>query len=297
MTIRTKTLTLTTLVFLVCVAGCSDHGHTDQIIAAGKSASAALQTYYTHLTKTTTDWWEYQTSYNTIQEIATTQELEQIMTARVAALRSRATMAARLADLYDTISRLRDPQSSQPAITAAQNLGKAMSGLPKLPGGGAGTELEPAATFLAGLQRERDFKEANKALRDAIKRVLNLYVQEQETYRSIQHDRDSTRHALLQSLSRKKLINTAPLLDQLGLGINWTTNDPDTTRALALSIDETNTRRIESSWLCATEETATMLTMLADAHEQLATNSKPTPLALQRAINRASACLDDGGKQ
>jgi hypothetical protein len=297
MTRRTTLVGLVAGVLLASLIACGDHGRTDELVTAGKNASTHLQSYYDHLTKTTLDWWEYQTAYNTIQEVTTTQELEQVMTQRLAVLRARATMAGRLADVYDTISRLRNPKSTQPAVAAAQNLGKAMAGLPKLPGGDLSSGLGQAADVLMDLQRDRDFTRANKALTEALTRVRDLFLREEETYRSIARDRDQTRHALLQSLSRKNLINTNPLLDRLRLGVTWTPSDPAVARALALNTDTINIQRLAYSWSCATDETGTILALLVAGHEQLATKVTPAPASLERAQTRATACLADGGQQ
>lgn len=293
---QTVTRSIATLLLLVPLIACGDHGRTDELVSAGKTASTHLAAYYDQLNRTTMDWWEYQTAYNTLQEIPPSQELEHIMTERVAALRNRATMAARLADVYDTIGQLHSPKSTQPAVTAAQNLGKAMSSIPKFPGGDLSSGLGQAADFLMGLKRDHDVATANKAVTDALTHIRDLFAHEQATYGAFIRDRDKTRQALLQSLTRKKFVNTAPLLERLHLGITWTPTDPDATRALALNIDTNSAQRIESSWSCATDETATMLNLLVSAHEQLATKRLPSPSALQRATARASACLTEGAQ-
>jgi hypothetical protein len=294
---QTITTSIAAVLLLAPLIACGDHGRTDELVAAGKTASTHLAAYYDQLTRTTMDWWEYQTAYNTLQEIPPSQELEPTMTERLSALRARATLAARLADVYDSVSQLRNPKSTQPAVTAAQNLGKALSSVPKLPGGDLGSGLGQAANFLMGLKRDRDFAAANKGVTDAVTRITELFTHEQNTYEAFVRDRDKTRSALVQSLARKKLVNTSPLLEHLRLGVKWTTADPEATRALALNIDTNSAQRIESSWSCATDETATMLTLLAAAHEQLNTRTIPAPGALQRATARASVCLTEGAQR
>jgi hypothetical protein len=294
---RRITLTLLLLAAALAHVACGDHGHTDELVAAGKAASTHLTAYYDDLGKTTIDWWEYQTAYNTLQEIPPTQELEHLMTERVAALHNRALMASRLTDVYDSIGRLRSPTSTQPTVTAAQNLGKAMSGVPKLPGADLSSGLGQAADLLMGLKRDRDSAAATKALTDAVTNIRDLFAHEQATYAAVIRDRDQTRQALLASLVHKKLVNTSPLLERLHLGVTWTTTDPDASTALALNIQANNAQRIESSWSCATDDTATMLTRLVSAHEQLNAKTIPAPAALERATARASTCLTQGEQE
>jgi hypothetical protein len=204
-------------------------------------------------------------------------------------------MASRLADVYDTISQLRNPKSAQPTVTAAQDLGKALSSVPKLPGG---TDLAggfgQAADFLMGLKRDRDFATSNKAVTDALTHVRDLFSKEHDAYEAFVRDHDQTRHALLESLARKNIVNTSPLLERLRLGVTWTTANPDTNRAIALNTDTVNNQRAEAAWSCATDETLTTLNLLVSAHEQLINNAIPTPAPLQRATARATACLTEG---
>jgi hypothetical protein len=217
---RTITSISATILVIATLVACGDHGRTDELVNAGKAASNNLASYYDNLGKTTIDWWSYQTAYNTLQEVTTTPELEHATTDRLTALRARATMAARLADVYDTISQLRNPKSSQPTVTAAQDLGKALGSIPKLPGvADIASGLGQAADFLMGLKRDRDFSTTNKAVTDAITRVRDLFLKEHDTYEAFIHDRNKTRQALLQSLAQKKLVNTSPLLERLRLGV------------------------------------------------------------------------------
>jgi hypothetical protein len=247
-------------VLAALTAGCGDHGHTDELITAGKNASNHLQSYYDHLTKTTLDWWEYQVAFNTIQDVTTTKELERAMNDRIVAIRARATMAGRLSEVYDAIIRVKSPTSTQPVITAARQLGDSLSGMPALPGVDLGSGLGRAADFLTGFQRDRDYKKANLALIQALKGMRDLFDREQETYNTMHRDGERTRHALLQSLARKQLVNTNPLLERLKLGVSWTAStDPATARSLALTIDAIAVQRLESHWACATEETGAML--------------------------------------
>jgi hypothetical protein len=295
---RHTTSGIAAILVLATLTACGDHGRTDELVTAGKSASNHLASYYDRLRMTTMDWWAYQTTYNTLQDITTTQELDHATTDRLAALRARATIAARLADVYDTISQLRNPKNTQPTVTAAQDLGKALSSVPKLPGGpDLASGIGQAADFLMGLKRDRDFATTNKAITDAVTRVRDLFSKEHDTYEAFMHDHNKTRQALLQSLARKNIVNTNPLLERLRLGVTWTSTDPAATRDLALNIDTITSQRAEAAWNCATDETLTTLNLLVAAHEQLINSAIPAPAPLERATARATACLTEGAQQ
>jgi hypothetical protein len=282
--------TIAAFLGLAFLAGCGDHGRTDELITAGKAASTNLASYYDHLGTITTEWWGYQTAFNTLQDVTTTPELERAMNDRLAALRTRSTMASRLADVYDAVGRLNKPSSTQAAVAAAQGLGKAMSSVPKIPGsadlaGGFGQ----AADVLMGLKRSKDVNTSNKALTDAVSGIKDAFAADQATYEAFVRDHNKTKAALLESLAKHKLVNTSPLLEQLKLGVPWATSDQDTTRTLALTIANNNDGRIAAAWSCATSETLTMLNALLAAHQDLA--QIPSPLPLERSTARATACL------
>lgn len=282
------------VVVLASFISCTDYGRTDALVEAGKAASNHLQSYYDHLTTLTMDWWEYQNAYSSLQGITTSQELQSVMTERLAALQARGAMAARLADVYDTVGQLRNPKSAQSAVAAAQTLGKTLSTVPKLPGGDLSSGLGQAADFLMGLKRDRDFATVNKGLTDAVRRISEIFVREQGTYEAFVHDRQHLRTTLIKELANRKLIHTAGLLDRVGLGVTWTDTDTEVARTIALNTEIIAAERIEASWHCATDETNTMLNFLVVAHEQVQNNTLPTPTALQRATAHAAGCLAQG---
>jgi hypothetical protein len=280
-------------IVLACVlAGCGDQGRTDELITAGTAAGNELHTYYTNLTTINTEWWEYQTAFNALQEIVTSKELEKSYEERLGALRSRAAMAARLTDVYAAVGTLRDSKTSEPAIASAQNLGKTISAVPALPGIDLAGGLSQAADLLTGIARSRDFQEANTALTTALAGMRDLFRDEQAAYVRMVNDRDRTRHALIKSLDQRKLINTSPLLERLQLGIPWiNASDNPVTRNLALTVDDVASKRNTTAWTCATSETYAVLSLLAAAHQGLRNVETPSPSGLQRASERAEACL------
>jgi hypothetical protein len=281
------------ILLAVLVAGCAHRTQTDQFIVAGRAAGAELQSYYERLADTTLDAWQYQTAFDTLQGISTNQETERLFAERLAALRDRATMAARLGGFYEAVGRLRDPKISQPAVTASQNLAKSLGGLPGLPGGAAlGGGLGEAANLLTGIGRAHSFRQANAAVTKALEGIRDLFAREREAYLSINRDRDQTRHELLASLARRKMVNTAGLLDKLRLGVTWINpSENEAARALALNVDRISAQRSSVAWSCATEETAGLLALLVAGHEGFAEGAAPDSIPLERAEARAGACL------
>jgi len=183
-------------------------------------------------------------------------------------------------------------KSAEPSVTAAQNLGNSLNGLPKMPNIDLPTGLGQAAELLINIKRDRDFRAANNDLIGALARISDLFAAEKEAYLSINRDRDRTRHSLIQALAKRNLINTTPLLERLKLGVPWTAApENDSTRRLSLAIDSVSGDRSMTAWSCATEETAHVLSLLADGHANIAKGNNASPASLLRAQARAKDCI------
>jgi hypothetical protein len=272
-----------------------DCGHTRQtspLISAGNGASVEVQSYYDHLSNIVVEWWVYQTAFDTIEGVSTTKNLTDLYHERLVGIQARTIMAARLTSLYESLAQLRNTKSAEPTVTAAQNLGNSLNGLPKMPNIDLPTGLGQAAELLINIKRNRDFRAANNDLVGALAKISDLFAAEKEAYLSINRDRDRTRHSLIQALARRKLINTAPLLERLKLGVPWTTGTEDeSTRKLSLAIDSVSGDRSMTAWSCATEETARVLNLLADGHSNIAKGDSASPASLLRAQTRAKDCI------
>jgi hypothetical protein len=272
-------------------SGCRDHDQATDLIASGQAASKLLESYYSHLNTATLEWWQYQMAFNTIQEIEMAPELEALTRDRIDAFQIRTALARRLADVYDSLGQLESSASTQPAVAAAQNLGKSMSGIPKLPGVDLSEGFGKAAGLLVNLQLSRDFKKANQAMTEAIARIRDQFLREQDIYRSIVRDCANTRHALIQSLARKGLVDATPMIERLKLEVIWKTGDDKMLRTLALNLDSIHAQRLDSSWACATEETVAVLNILVTAHELPEKQAGQIHLTLDRTQRSAAACL------
>jgi hypothetical protein len=291
--IRSRSRTLGCLAIVLLASGCGSVKDADQMLADASAASIALAAYYEDLTTITLDGWQNQGVFNVIggMPAPTPGPYEE----RIRAFQRRAELAHSLTLVYQSLDRLRSPAGIAAVTSAGQNLGHAIQSLTSIPGAGKvpTDQLGSAAAFLLNLQRERDLKRALSEMAKVTDGIETIFSSEQHTYVSVGAERTGLGRTLLEELAKRKLVNPGALLQGLHLGLPIANSADAEASTAGLAITDIAVERTNLAWLCATQHTQNMVTILAAAERAVKTGQSGQFANLEQETSQATACIKE----
>jgi len=172
-----------TWLLLLLLAGCGQVKNSDRLLSDALSAGNAIAAYYDDTARVALERWQAQSVYNAYLQLDPPDGKK--YNESLLAVRTRADLAPALVTACQKLQPLPNPNGVARLIIAGQDLGKAVSGIPELPGAIATAtgELGSASEALATLERERDLKRALVAATKLFVGFSAMFVAEAPTYR------------------------------------------------------------------------------------------------------------------
>jgi hypothetical protein len=285
-------------VLAIALSGCRDTAPGYDLLSQGVQSTSVVRSYYESLEQAVLDSWEFEAAFSSLTGVNFGQQEQARYSDRITALAARAVVAHRLEEVYSAALQLRSGSDAQ-ATTAAQELGKALKAVPKLPTAGVDPSdgLGQAADALLGFLRNRSLANSNRVLVSLLQSILKLFSNEAPAYASILGERERSAQHVMAALARQKMVTATPLLHDLAtrIGVQWNDAGAPTsqTEALALALGGVREKRAELLDSCATIETEALLSELAGRHQDLAAGRPGNLDDLRQVTVRVSACLQE----
>ncbi|MGE4071433.1 MAG: hypothetical protein AB7E72_09690 [Lysobacterales bacterium] len=295
------------LMLLLCIAGCHSRAIKQQgseIATVGVSTSEQLARFYESLADDTVDSHEFNAFREGVVDVEVIEgadKRDQTLTENLAALKSRALLAAKMKGVYEALGALSGSDTATATRTAAEGLAGAVLAVRSAPladpsANGTKTLVGLIAEDLMLYLQSKEILKAEKLARELEKSLQELFEIEKETYQSIARFRaEKAGTVALGMLSRKEL-NPWPLIQRVLLPYGVVVQD---TKAFPANADTlkgfeklliARTRRLARLSDLASSDMAGGLSKLAKAHSEF-----PVTRSLDDAIantQRVKAYLD-----
>ncbi|MDR3717986.1 MAG: hypothetical protein P4K98_04240 [Bryobacteraceae bacterium] len=314
------------LILLGFVSGCGGPD-ANRVLADGATLADELSTYYDSLSNSVLEHWAARVALDTLKleretaeasarfakagaksdtsaedvaaknirktleqsnrEIAVTKE------ALIHALRHRAEAARVLGSIYQALEHLNDPGSLKQAESAGENFGKAMASLPPLKGSSAdiSSGAAKAANVLLSWRKGRQLRIAMGGLAANFSVWKMNFEKDKETCLSIDEDRVSASHSVLEELAIEKMASPNSLLSTLRLPVAVKVPDSYSNPEAGLEIARIAGFRSNVSWSCATDQLQLALSGMESAQNDVQRGKTPVLQSVEMELDHAKSCL------
>lgn len=269
------------VVALLALCACRPAVRAEAKALAGRGAQtgARLAESYEGLARDTVDTWEltaFRRGFLGLPDPKT--DTRAVFEQRYKALRARARLARRLANVYEELGNLADYDAGAQLIRSVDALHDEMRTVVDTPLDKTRTNdaLDAVIRGITTWKQNRDLKAGARLLGEIVAGVDALFRAEREIYRDIARDRAENARQVAVDLVKAKEVVSATLLDRVlsEHGLRWPdAKQPFTderTIAGVLEILEARSRTFEARSQDEAESIADALASLRDAHQRLA---------------------------
>jgi hypothetical protein len=298
-----KTLAIFLLLLLLGsgLIGCHNQAEGLKLAETGIATADTMARYYDSLAQDTLDIWEWEAFSSAIRGTSFDDHQQQLLQDQVDALNHRSRLAHRLGSTYRALKELSSYNASGDVKSSAENLAKAIIGLPPL----KGSSVNPSAIFgklaedIVSWKQSKDIRKGSELILRTLQRLVVLFDRESEAYKSIAEERGNKIENVIDYAIRNKIVLSLPLLqkaaDTVGLKLAGADKPVDKEEAIVglIAIASVRARRLAVMSAGAADGILQALEQLVTNHREFRANNGLSLSSALVGIERAQSYLEE----